>query len=110
MMPDKNTLRFVITHPQMGVYLGNCMGLGFWSKMDTVGQNAAVTFASVTSAEAHISSWDEGNNPRDYHFRTTIPDLPGNYVSLTRLIKDGYAKDVGELALKEQIPKSQLKH
>jgi hypothetical protein len=38
--------RFVVAHPDDGVFLGAMMGLGFWSKLDPVGQDAAVTFAT----------------------------------------------------------------
>lgn len=51
---------FVITHPEMGVYLGNFLGLGFWSKLDPVGQPAAVTFATEAMAEDHMALWDCG--------------------------------------------------
>ena len=35
--------RFVLYHPEDGVYLGGFMGLGFWSNLDPVGQPEAVT-------------------------------------------------------------------
>jgi hypothetical protein len=42
---------YVLSHTEMGVFLGECLGLGFWSKLDPVGQDSAATFEFV--AEAH---------------------------------------------------------
>ncbi|MBY0466254.1 MAG: hypothetical protein K2W33_15055 [Burkholderiales bacterium] len=52
--------RVVIVHPEMGIYLGSCMGMGFWSKLDPVGQPSAVTFANPEEAQAHMQGWDCG--------------------------------------------------
>jgi hypothetical protein len=62
---------FVIHRPTDGVYLGNCLGLGFWYNLDPVGQPAAATFSSVQEAKAHIRVWEA--NP-DYP-QQTLPDL-----------------------------------
>lgn len=51
--------RFVLTHPDMGVYLGCMMGLGFWSKMDPAGQDTAVGFPTRDLALEHAAQWDE---------------------------------------------------
>lgn len=48
----------VLTHPEWGIYLGSCMGLGFWSKADPVGQNSACVFESEDQARRHVASWD----------------------------------------------------
>lgn len=50
--------RFVLFNEQDGVYLGNCMGLGFWSLLDPVGQISSCTFESKEEAQDHIDSWD----------------------------------------------------
>lgn len=50
--------RYVLYHDEMGIYLGSCMGLGFWTKLDPVGQNEAVTFESSEQALKHASTWD----------------------------------------------------
>lgn len=52
--------RYLLTHPEMGTYIGNALGLGFWSKLDPVGQDAAVTFDSFDDAWAHARTWDGG--------------------------------------------------
>lgn len=42
--------RFVIYDEEMGVFLGHCIGMGFWSRLDPVGQDSAVTFVSEEQA------------------------------------------------------------
>lgn len=53
----------VLVHPEHGVYLGNFLGLGFWSKLDPAGQEAAVVFPSVDEARRFAQSWDLADTP-----------------------------------------------
>lgn len=53
----QRSTRYLLHHPEMGVYLGAALGLGFWSKLDSVGQDSAVVFDTVEQAEAHSRSW-----------------------------------------------------
>lgn len=62
----------VITHPEFGIYLGNCSGMGFWSKLDPVGQPAAITFPSKEVAQSHAAEWDEQIGGLE--FRNVEPD------------------------------------
>lgn len=48
---------FLIIHPHYGVYLGSHRGRGYWSKVDPVGQPAAVTFGSRREALDYMASW-----------------------------------------------------
>lgn len=66
----------VIYHERDGIYLGCCMGLGFWTKMDSAGQPAAVTFPSVEAAEAHMATWECGR-PADVTFVEVEADAEG---------------------------------
>jgi hypothetical protein len=50
--------RFILCHPEHGVYLGSCMGLGFWSKLDPAGQDCAPTFETQDLAMEYVDSWD----------------------------------------------------
>lgn len=50
--------RFVITHPELGIYLGNMWGLGFWSMLDCAGQEMAATFETVTQARHHADAFN----------------------------------------------------
>lgn len=67
----------VITHPEMGVYLGNAMGLGFFSRLDAVGQVAACTFENETQARAHVAGWDSNNDPAAYAYHAVAIEAQG---------------------------------
>lgn len=60
--------RYVITDAEWGVYLGCYLGLGFWSLLDTAGQDCACTFETEEQASSHITSWEENNTPSRYRF------------------------------------------
>jgi hypothetical protein len=60
--------KVVIVHPSIGVYLGNCMGLGFFSMLDCAGQEHAVLLVNEVEARAHVASWDSHNNPDGYQY------------------------------------------
>lgn len=49
--------RFVLYSPTLGIYIGESLGLGFWSELDPVGQGAAVTFPDEDAARAHAAGW-----------------------------------------------------
>ena len=53
------TTRILIYSEADGVYLGSCMGLGFWSELDSVGQEEAVTFESIDDAKNYLETWKE---------------------------------------------------
>lgn len=46
---------WVLYNEEIGVFLGECLGLGFWSQLDSCGQNAAITFPNKTEATKMIS-------------------------------------------------------
>lgn len=47
----------VLVHPEFGIFLGHCMGLTFWSKLDPVGQSSAPTFESPEALTAALATW-----------------------------------------------------
>lgn len=59
----RQTNAFLIVHPHYGVYLGSRQGRGYWSKVDSVGQPAAVTFASRQDALDYMASWSVSPPP-----------------------------------------------
>jgi len=79
--------RYVITHPEWGIYLGECMGLGFWSKLDSCGQPAAVTFETMSDAEVVMSSWDSGR-PAEAGTAPVVAD-DGEYASIAACVRAG---------------------
>lgn len=65
--------RLVLVHPEWGIYLGSAMGFGFWSKIDPIGQDAAVTFPDAETAERVMASWD-GGRPADVTLHHVVAD------------------------------------
>lgn len=49
--------RYVLYSPTIGVFLGEAMGLGFWSGLDCAGQEQAVTFPSPEDLFAYVGTW-----------------------------------------------------
>jgi hypothetical protein len=49
--------KILLVHDGWGVYLGSCLGLGFWSQQDPCGQTEAVTFPSEAEARDVVASW-----------------------------------------------------
>lgn len=45
---------YVIYKEEYGIFLGECLGLGFWSKLDPAGQDCVVCFAKEQEAEDYI--------------------------------------------------------
>lgn len=55
MMPE----RYLAVHPEAGIFLGECMGMGFWTKCDPAGLDLAVTFASPEDLQVYINMWND---------------------------------------------------
>lgn len=49
---------YIMVSRPWGVYLGSCLGLGFWSKLEAAGQMHACTFESESQARDIMSRWD----------------------------------------------------
>ena len=82
-------MKCVITHPEMGIYLGSFLGLGFWSKLDPAGQDAAPVFASSEEAETYMATWDNAR-PEGAVLRPVIPDSDdGTYASIDACVAAG---------------------
>ncbi|WP_044275859.1 hypothetical protein [Burkholderia gladioli] len=69
-----------------GVYLGSCLGLGFWSKLDPAGQTHAFTFPGEAEARAAMETWD--TLPGDVRLVEVAPDQAG-YASMAACIAAG---------------------
>lgn len=87
----------VITHPENGIYLGNCMGLGFWSKLDSAGQTCAVTFPTAQDAIAHIRSWDNNNDPASCAIVGVTPSGEDGYATIKDLRAAGLGDMIGDM-------------
>jgi len=84
----------LITNSELGIYLGNCLGLGFWSKLDPVGQPSAVTFDSEDEARNHVEIWD---NPLDDYQLVHVEPDDGWFITSEAVAKYGLDSwDYGE--------------
>jgi hypothetical protein len=50
--------RYLLYQPEMGVYLGEFMGMGFWSLLDPVGQTMATVFNSKEAISDYVGTWE----------------------------------------------------
>lgn len=78
---------YLIVHPHYGVYLGSQSGRGYWSKIDAVGQPAAVVFASRKDALDYMASWSVGPPP-GVDLLPVLSDGPG-YATLAACVRAG---------------------
>jgi hypothetical protein len=79
--------RVIMSHKEMGVYLGSCMGLGFWSKLDPAGQDSAVTFDDIAQALRVVAEWDDPLPPKSLMF--THVEVEGNYATMQQCVAVG---------------------
>lgn len=79
--------KIIINSDECGVYLGNCLGMGFWSKLDPVGQMEACVFENIEDAQNHIDSWDE-NSITDIQF-LEVESNCGYYATIKQCIDAG---------------------
>ncbi|KXH70614.1 MAG: hypothetical protein AM326_12325 [Candidatus Thorarchaeota archaeon SMTZ-45] len=77
-----------MVHSEQGVYIGSCMGLGFWSKLDAVGQTHAVVFDSKDQAMSCVNSWDNPMPESDLSFLPVEHKEPG-YASIDECERAG---------------------
>lgn len=80
-------MAFVIADPEMGIYLGSWIGMGFWSKLDPVGQPSAITFDTPDEAEAYMATWD-GGRPENATLVHVEAD-EGQYASIRACVEAG---------------------
>ena len=89
-------MRIVITHSEMGIFIGSSTGLAFWSRMDSAGQGCAVSFESQEQARKLIRGWRNKaiNDPAAYTFAEVSCD---RYATLADLIKAGLGDMTGDM-------------
>ncbi|WP_321967156.1 hypothetical protein [Burkholderia cepacia] len=76
----------VIYNERDGVFLGTALGLGFWSKLECAGQDAAATFESEKQAREFMSTWI--TRPDHVRFVPVVADC-GNYASISSCVAAG---------------------
>lgn len=79
--------RYLLTCPEYGVFLGTMWGLGFWSEIDPVGQDAAITFESREEAHEFADSWED--LPEGVTTLEVVADLAEGYASVSACVAAG---------------------
>jgi hypothetical protein len=81
-------MAYVMYHEEHGVFLGICLGLAFWSKLDPVGQPAAATFDSPADALKFCESWG-GGAPANVRYVEVDADVGGTHASIASCVRSG---------------------
>lgn len=89
-------MAIVIFHEEKGVFLGFCMGMGFWSKLDPVGQPCAATFENTKEAEEFMQTWENGA-PAGVRFVEADADDGGTHASVASCVRAGLPGWIDEL-------------
>jgi hypothetical protein len=94
-------MSLVVTHFQMGVFLGSCGGMDIWSKIDSFGMDAAFVFDSIEDAEDHFHAL--GGLPQAAALVEVTADLQeGRFASMGACTQAGIESWVNEEILEEQ--------
>jgi hypothetical protein len=87
---------YVIYHEEIGIYLGECLGLMFWSKLDSVGQEAAPTWPTEEEALEFVKQYrDNLRNPDLYPLEAfkivgvQATEVPEQYASIEDCVRVG---------------------
>lgn len=83
--------RIVITHHEMGIFVGASLGFAFWSNLDAGGQHLVVTFDDEKDAREFVSEWVPAQDPDTYSYVTV--DSVSEWATVAELDKAG----LGEL-------------
>lgn len=96
----------VITHAEMGIFIGSAMGMGFWSNLDSADQTRVCTFVSEEDARDYVSSWTQDNEPDGYNYTTVEIDSGENFATIAQLRAAGLTEILGELIVNAPSPPS----
>ena len=84
----------VMANDELGGFVGSGMGFAFWSKLDSVGQEQAVTFPTESDAVAFLDSWPDGAVPDPCRF---VEVGQKDYVSIAELKAVGLGDLLGDM-------------
>lgn len=90
--------RVVVVHPEFGIYVGSCLGMGFWTKLDCAGQDGVVSFEDEADARDFISGWEQNGDPSVYTYHEVVPDGDAVYCTAQALVDAGLEDHLGEMA------------
>lgn len=88
--------QIVIVHPEMGIYLGNSMGLAYWSLMDTAGQYRAAAIASERQAREHIAAWEPPQDADSFRY-VLVETTDENFATYQELFAAGLDREAAPM-------------
>ena len=86
----------VLVRDEWGVYLGSCMGFGFWTKIDPVGSLAAIAFDNEAAGIQHIRRLNADNDPAMYRFVPVLASING-FATIDDLKRAGLNPLLGDM-------------
>lgn len=90
-------MQYVIVHDEFGVFVGCCLGLAFWTKIDSVGQPVACTFATEDDAHQFLDKIVSLDDIEDCKF---VPvNCEGPYADIAILKEAGLADMLGDMEI-----------
>ena len=81
--------RYIIVSKEIGVYLGSCFGLHFWSKIDAVGQDSAIVFPSVNEARGFLNMYPAKFSVGDFVAIKKVVTSNDHYASIAECVAVG---------------------
>ena len=72
------------------------MGMGFWTLLDTAGQDRVCTFHTIDEMTDYIASWEENNDPSLYSFVKVNPSA-GDFATISDLKEAGLESLLGKM-------------
>lgn len=84
----ENDKRAVIYSDSYGVFIGEALGLAFWSKLETGDQPGAATFIDEADAQDYMKGWLTPP-PDDVRVVSVIADMPRHGASVAACVRAG---------------------
>lgn len=87
--PPTRDTGFALWHEGAGVFLGEALGLGFWSEMDPAGQDLAVTWPTEQEALASAAAASVAVSGTSPIAVPVVPDWLGDCASIRACVRAG---------------------
>jgi hypothetical protein len=80
--------RTIIFHDEMGVFVGQNMGLAFWSMLECAGQWNVAIFLNEKDARELIAEWKPAQDPDNYQYKE-VKTKYRTHATIAELLKAG---------------------
>lgn len=94
--------KIAITHPEYGIFVGRLHGLGFWSKVDSVGQDRVIVFDTVDDAKEFLQEFEMPVALETFDF-PEVEVLDEWYADIAELRAAGLGELLGKLETGETV-------